>query len=367
MKIKKSLSFFIIPTGLLCLLIFNSICSADIYKYRDEEGRWQFSDKPKKGVSSKLIHANNGGFAENGKINDITSLLTNKYQFTDPVQKATMAVVTVKSKLGAGSGFFVTKDCYLVTNKHVVRPAKGKQWDMTQAKIKQNALMLKRSKLHMSQQKERLAINKQKLEDFLLYAEGLSSGRAKDLAYREYALFEQQYQQDLQQFNEAQLRLNRNEKKFNQQQSDFNFSSVISNVAQSFEVVLKDNTTIRAKLIKVASTDDLALLKVDQCQAPYLKMHSKSVMQGMTVHAIGSPLGLRDQLTSGTVTQVSPRGIATDAQILPGNSGGPLVTDEGYVVAVNTIKVARESALNTGFGLSIPIAKVQQNFGNYLK
>ena len=152
--------------------------------------------------------------------------------------------------------------------------------------------------------------------------------------------YEQQYQQDLQQLNETQRRLSLDEDIFNRQKSDFNFSSAVSNVAQSFDIVLKDNTKARAKLIKVASTDDLALLKVNACKAPYLEMAPGSVIQGTAVHAIGSPLGLRDQLTDGT--------------------------DDGHVVAVNTIKVAKGSALKTGFGVSIPIAKVRQNFAEYL-
>lgn len=340
---------------------------ADIFKYKDEEGRCHFSDKPKKGIGTTRIHSYQSTTASSGKKIDFITLLNGKYQSNDPVQKATMAVVTVRSKLGAGSGFFVTKDCYLVTNKHVVRPAKGKQWDATQAKIKRNALILERNRLQIANQKERLLINKQKLDDYWLYMNSLSSGKEKELAQREYSLYEQQYQQDQQQLNEASTRLTQEEQKFNREKSDFNFSSVISNVAQSFEIILKDNTTTRANLVKVASKDDLALLKVDKCQAPYLEMAKKEVSQGTTVHAIGSPLGLRDQLTGGTVTQVSHGAIATDAQILPGNSGGPLVTDTGHVIAVNTVKVAKDSALNTGFGLSIPIARVQQNFGHYFK
>ena len=117
----------------------------------------------------------------------------------------------------------------------------------------------------------------------------------------------------------------------------------------------------------MSSTDDLALLKVKGCKAPYLILGTERLYQGLRVHAIGSPLGLRDQLTEGTITHISPQGIATDAQILPGNSGGPLITDNGHAVAVNTIKVAKDSALNTGFGVSIPVGRVRENFGSYLR
>jgi len=340
---------------------------ADIFKYKNENGYWQFSDSPKNGEGAMATQSYSSSDISNEKELDLIELLTAKYPSTNPVQQATMAVVTIKSKLGSGSGFFVSQDCYLITNKHVVRPAKGKQWDTAQAKMKKNALVLERNRMKIHLEAERLAVNKQKLDGYWAYMNSLSSDKQKQLALREYALYERQYTQERLQLNELERRFNEEEKKFNQQQANFNFSSAISNVAQSFEITLKDNTKTRANLVKVAPNDDLALLKVKACRSPYLKLMTGEVLQGMRVHAIGSPLGLRDQLTEGTVTQLSTKGIVTDAQILPGNSGGPLITDNGQVVAVNTIKVARESALNTGFGVSIPVAKIQQNFGEYLK
>lgn len=363
---KKS-THLIIALIAVYLLSFQSTCLAEIFKYKDKDGQWQFSDSPEKGEEGTIVRSYKNSDASVGKLSNFITLLSSKYSTKNPVQQATLAVVTVKSKLGSGSGFFVTEDCYLITNKHVVRPAKGKQWETTQAKIKQNTLIFKRNRMQVSNQKEQLAVNKQKLDEYWLYMDGLKSEKEKQLAQREYALYEQQYRQGQQQLNEAERQLSQDEKKFNKQHADFDFSSAISNVAQSFEIILKDNTKTRASLIKVSPSDDLALLKVNACRAPYLKMATQSVSQGTAVHAIGSPLGLRDQLTDGTVTQVSSGAIATDAQILPGNSGGPLVTDKGHVVAVNTIKVAKGSALNTGFGISIPIAKVRQNFGQYLK
>ena len=365
-SIKKSTQWI---TALIVVfsMSFQGTGLAEVFKYKDENGRWQFSDTPKKGAGEAIARSYSSSGVSSDKVQDFIKLLTTKYPSTNPVQQATMAVVTIKSKLGSGSGFFVSQDCYLITNKHVVRPAKGKQWDIARAKIKKNALLLERNRMQIRLEAERLAVNKQKLDDYWGYMNSLSSGSQKQLALREYALYERQFAQEQQQLNDAERRLNESEKTFNQQQLNFNFSSAVSNVAQSFEIILKDNTKSQANLVKVAPNDDLALLKVKACRAPYLKLTMNGVSQGMRVHAIGSPLGLRDQLTEGTVTQLSAKGVVTDAQILPGNSGGPLIDDNGQVVAVNTIKVARESALNTGFGVSIPVAKIQQNFGEYLE
>lgn len=359
----NTIKFFIL---VLFLLAFQSVGFAEVYKYKDTNGRWQFSDTPKKGSAAAINRSYRSANALKASKNFVT-LLNNKYRPKNPVQKATLAVVTVKTELGSGSGFFVSEDCYLITNKHVVRPAKGKQWDATQAKIQQNASSFQRTRSKISDEKERLHINKEKLDQFRDYMNGLSSGKEREVAEREYALYEQGYQQDKRHIETVSERFREDEKRFLQQQSDFNFSSSVANVAQSFEITLKDNTKTRANLVKVSSSEDLALLKINACQSPFLTFHPTGVLsQGIDVYAVGSPLGLRDQLTKGTITNVSSNGIATDAQILPGNSGGPLITDDGRVVGVNTIKVAKESALNTGFGIAIPIHKVKQNFGSYL-
>ncbi|PHS72217.1 MAG: serine protease [Cycloclasticus sp.] len=350
---------------LACLIVFQSIALAEIYKHKDKNGRWQFTDAPKKGSNSTVVKSRKRS-ASGPVANNFVELLNAKYHPKNPVQQATLAVVTVKNKLGSGSGFFVTDDCYLITNKHVVRPAKGRQWDEAQAKIQKNASIFERNRLHIINEKERLAVNKQKLDNYKQYVDGLSSAKEQQLAQREYAIYERNYQQASEQLYETEARFRKDERQFNKQQSDFNFSSSISNVARVFEVTLKDNSKVKAHLVKVSRSDDLAILKVNSCKAPYLVLANRRLTQGTRVHAIGSPLGLRDQLTQGTVTQISSLGIATDAQILPGNSGGPLITDDGRVVAVNTIKVAKDSALNTGFGLSIPVSKVRQNFGSYL-
>jgi len=348
----------------LSLLLVQITGLAEVYKYKDAQGRWQFSDKPLKGGGATLL----SGYKSkaSGSLLDIAKQLNQKYKPNSAVQRATLSVVTVNSKLGNGSGFFITEDCHVVTNRHVVRPAKGKSWEATQRKIKKNATEFKRTRAKIQNERQRLAVSKQKLDNFKLYLDSLSSAKEKQLAKQEYSIYLGRYQQDKRYINDLSRRFDEDERKFNQQRSDFNFSSSIANVAQSFDLTLKDNTKLRASLIKISTTHDLALLKVSACRSPFLALSTKHLSQGSTVHAIGSPLGLRDQLTQGTVTQILTNGVVTDAQILPGNSGGPLVNDAGDVVAVNTLKVAKGSALNKGFGVSIPVSVLRQNFSSFL-
>ncbi len=344
------------------LLLMQVTCLAEVYKYKDEQGRWQFSDKPLKGSGVKRVGGTISSTFSSAGLVDVAKQLNARYQPENPVQRATLSVVTVNSKLGNGSGFFVTDNCYLITNRHVVRPAKGKSWNDTQRKIKKSAAEFEHTRLKIQNERQRLAISKRKLDDFKHYLDNLSSTKERQIAQQEYAVYVDRYQHDKQYIDDFSSRFNEGERAFNKQRSNFEFSSSIASVAKSFELTLKDNSKLRAKLIKVSTTDDLALLKVNNCHSPFLTLSTKRLSQGLTVHAIGSPLGLRDQLTRGTVTQVLTNGVVTDAQILPGNSGGPLVNDEGHVVAVNTLKIAKGSALNKGFGVSIPVLRLRQNF-----
>ena len=90
-------------------------------------------------------------------------------------------------------------------------------------------------------------------------------------------------------------------------------------------------------------------------------IRSLNEFQGMSVFAVGSPLGLADAMTKGVVTRVRRDHIMTDAKILPGNSGGPLITEDGKVIGINTLKLARNADAE-GFGLAIPVRVASQQF-----
>jgi len=350
---------------IICVTCLQGASVAGIYKYQDKDGAWVFSDKPNKGqLEQKLPRSTNFNA---GKKN-LFAALSKKYPYAGPVQHATLAVVTVQSELGSGSGFFISENCLLVTNKHVVRPANGRRWEQTRVAIKEGSASFARGRLKINNEKELLELERKKLDAFNHYLNGLPEGLEKNRVEGEYIARQNRYLQNKAYIKSESEKFVVQERLFSQQKSDFNFSSSLSNVAQTFELRLKDNTRIKARLLKVSGTDDLALLTVDNCSSPFLEVASReSVYQGATVYAIGSPLGLHDQLTKGVITHVASNGIATDAQILPGNSGGPLILENGAVIGVNTLKVANKSALNKGLGIALPIERVLFNFAEELK
>lgn len=118
----------------------------------------------------------------------------------------------------------------------------------------------------------------------------------------------------------------------------------------------------QARLLGVHTDTDLALLKIDAKGLPFLPLESRHpVRQGELVIALGSPEGLQNSVTMGVVSSVNRQPdpsrpmvyIQTDAPINRGNSGGPLVDVDGYLVGINAF-ILSSSGGSEGLGFAIP-------------
>ena len=121
------------------------------------------------------------------------------------------------------------------------------------------------------------------------------------------------------------------------------------------------NLTRVATVVGADPNQDLALIKVDPSGLGLkaLKLvSSSSVEVGDPVYAIGNPYGLNETLTRGIVSALgreiqAPDGspikdaIQTDAALNPGNSGGPLLNEQGDVIGVNS-QIASDAASGEG-------------------
>lgn len=130
--------------------------------------------------------------------------------------------------------------------------------------------------------------------------------------------------------------------------------------ADRVEVKFFDRIWIEADIIGEDRYSDLAVLEMDE--VPFniqsLEVSETNPEPGMVVVALGSPLGLEGTITQGIVSGVNrtirtegrliPDAVQTDASIDPGNSGGPMIGDDGKVVGVNTAKRGE----NIGFAVS---------------
>jgi serine protease Do len=133
--------------------------------------------------------------------------------------------------------------------------------------------------------------------------------------------------------------------------------------ADEINVILHDNTTIRAELVGTDPRTDIAVLRI-RTNKPLTAVswgNSDEVQIGDWVIAIGNPFGLGGTVTAGIV---SARGrdirqgpyddfIQTDAAINRGNSGGPLFNMAGQVIGINTA-IFSPSGGSIGIGFAIP-------------
>lgn len=133
--------------------------------------------------------------------------------------------------------------------------------------------------------------------------------------------------------------------------------------ASKVTIILDDNRELDATLIGTDPSTDLAVLKVDGKDLPYLDFaNSDDIDVGEWAIAIGSPFQLEATVTVGVVSAKGRQNLKitdledflqTDAAINPGNSGGPLLNLMGQVIGVNTAIVSRSGGY-MGIGFAIP-------------
>lgn len=135
--------------------------------------------------------------------------------------------------------------------------------------------------------------------------------------------------------------------------------------AKEITVILTDGREFTAQVIGQDPNTDIALIKIDGNNLPYLTLgNSDNLKPGQWAIAIGNPLGLQATLTVGVISATGRNNlditriedfIQTDAAINRGNSGGPLLNLAGEVVGMNTAIVSNMGTGGyMGIGFAIP-------------
>lgn len=147
--------------------------------------------------------------------------------------------------------------------------------------------------------------------------------------------------------------------------------------ASEIIVTLLNGNEYSAKVIGQDPSTDVALIKIEQEDLPYLKLGDSNRLEvGEWVIAIGTPLGLQASLTAGVVSAIGRNNlelariedfIQTDAAVNQGNSGGPLLDLTGNVIGMNTAIVTNKGGGGyMGIGFAIP-SNIVKNILEQLK
>lgn len=142
--------------------------------------------------------------------------------------------------------------------------------------------------------------------------------------------------------------------------------------AEEIQITLNDNKAFMAKVIGADPTTDIALLKVEAEDLPFVQFsNSDRVRVGEWVLAVGNPFNLTSTVTAGIV---SAKGrsiniinkqsaiesfIQTDAAVNPGNSGGALVNTRGELVGINTA-ISTHTGSYEGYSFAVPANMVKK-------
>ncbi len=151
--------------------------------------------------------------------------------------------------------------------------------------------------------------------------------------------------------------------------------------ADEVEVTLNNNRNYKAKVVGVDPNTDLAVIKIEARDLPYLLYgNSDDVQIGQWVLAVGYPLNLETTVTAGIVSAkartigINKRTrrsaiesfIQTDAAVNQGNSGGALINTAGELVGINSA-IASPTGAYAGYSYAIPVNLVKKVVNDLMK
>ncbi|MDF2159251.1 trypsin-like peptidase domain-containing protein [Algoriphagus sp. CAU 1675] len=153
--------------------------------------------------------------------------------------------------------------------------------------------------------------------------------------------------------------------------------------ASQIDISLENNKRYTAQVIGTDPTTDLALLKIDAENLPFVKFGNSDDMKvGEWVLAVGNPFNLNSTVTAGIISAKARnigilRGsvennlqvesfLQTDAVVNPGNSGGALVNLAGELIGINTA-IASNTGSFAGYSFAVPSSLVKKVMDDLMK
>lgn len=154
--------------------------------------------------------------------------------------------------------------------------------------------------------------------------------------------------------------------------------------SDEIEIILNNKKTYKATLVGTDPQTDIALLKIETENLPYLTYgNSNEAKVGEWVLAVGNPFNLTSTVTAGIISAkgrninilnrdpssgISPieSFIQTDAAVNPGNSGGALVNTKGELIGINTA-IKSNTGSYAGYSFAVPVNIVKKTIADIIE
>jgi S1-C subfamily serine protease len=301
----------------------------------------QISDNQLETTSAKKQSVENRKPAESKDA--ISSKLNKKFTPRNNIERSRNATVFIETAWGStGSGFIVSKDCWCITNRHVVEIDKN----MSSKLLKTDPTIrmeMSRERYEKIQQLNYLIMQYRRL----VSAYGVTS-ESERLKLKIEELAAEIDDLPARYIEEIGEEIERMEQKGR---------------SDGYQVSLIDGTSFTVWDMVLSDEYDLAMFRLPAEGCPYLKLNSdNNLQQGTQLNTIGSPSRLGYTVTAGIFSGYrvfnERQFLQTDAPINPGNSGGPLITSDGNVVGINTMILEGTE----GIGFAIPAKILSQEF-----
>ena len=253
------------------------------------------------------------------------------------IETARNATVFIETGWGFGSGFIIDSACHVITSRHVVdREATHVPTALAPAEIRTS----------MAADETRL---RARIEEQMQLRDSLAGQPGTNLQILELDEHIDALQDQLRELSA------------HRSPSIAPKPEVAGPIG--FTATLIDGTKFYALHAQYSGQQDLAMFQLPADHCPHLSTaDSRRLAQGDRLYTIGNPSGLVYSVTSGIFSgdrgSGDQRFLQTDAPINQGNSGGPLITEGGQVVGINT-KVLSGTQ---GIGFAIPIEAVYKEF-----
>jgi S1-C subfamily serine protease len=141
------------------------------------------------------------------------------------------------------------------------------------------------------------------------------------------------------------------------------------------EAVLRDGKSYKAHIVDSDPGRDLAILQVEELPADLkpLPLSQEGCQPAEYVHSIGNSGGqalwvytsgtvrqvFRKDLFIGSLRKIRVKCVETQTPINPGDSGGPVVNDDGQVVAVNTLARSLVGVPSSPIAVAVDVSEVR--------